>query len=364
VIDDTTFEVTLDGPFSQFPLTLGYTAFYPLPKAYAEDPKGFEEAPIGNGPFQMDGTWQHDRAVNVTRYQNYAGDPAKADAIEFRIYSNINTAYNDLLAGNLDIMDNLPPERLAGARETFGARYLERDSSAFTYIGFPLYDRRFDDPDLRKAFSMAIDRQAIIDAIFNGAYTPAVSVVSPVVRGARENPCGEACSFNPQRAKELLAQAGGWDGRLTLWFNSGAGHDQWMNAVANQLRQNLGISDIKFQSLQFAQYLEKLDNEKVTGPFRLGWVMDYPSPQNYLQPIYSTDGSSNNFGYSNDRVDQLIEQGNAAGGVEEGIAFYQQAENQILADMPNIPMWFEQVQGAHSDKVSNVRAGEAGSTSR
>ena len=354
VIDDTTFEVTLNGPFSQFPLTLGYTAFYPLPKAYAEDPEAFEEAPIGNGPFMMDGTWQHDRSVNVKRYQNYAGDRAKADAIEFRIYSNINTAYNDLLAGNLDIMDNLPPERLTDARQAFGDRFIERDSSAFTYIGFPLYDERFQDPNLRKAFSMAIDRQAIIDAIFNGAYTPADSVVSPVVRGARENPCGEACTHNPQRAKELLAQAGGWEGPLTLWFNSGAGHDQWMNAVSNQLRQHLGIADIKFQSLQFAQYLEKLDDEDVTGPFRLGWVMDYPSPQNYLQPIYSTDGSSNNFGYSNDRVDQLIEQGNAAGGVEEGIAFYQQAEDQILQDMPNIPMWFEQVQGAHSQNVQNV----------
>jgi oligopeptide transport system substrate-binding protein len=354
VIDDTTFEVTLNSPFSQFPLTLGYTAFYPLPKVYAEDPEGFEEAPIGNGPFQMDGTWQHDRGVNVRRYENYAGERAKADAIEFRIYSNINTAYNDLLAGNLDIMDNLPPERLTDARQAFGDRYLERDSSAFTYIGFPLYDERFDDPNLRKALSMAIDRQAIIDAIFNGAYTPADSVVSPVVRGARENPCGEACTFNAQRAKELLAQAGGWEGPLTLWFNSGAGHDQWMNAVSNQLRQNLGISDINFQSLQFAQYLEKLDNEDVTGPFRLGWVMDYPSPQNYLEPIYSTDGSSNNFGYANDRVDELIRQGNGAGGVEEGIGFYQQAEDQILQDMPNIPMWFEQVQGAHSDKVQNV----------
>lgn len=130
VIDDTTLQVTLNSPFSQFPLTLGYTAFYPLPKAYAEDPKGFEEAPIGNGPFQMDGSWQHDRAVNVKRYENYAGDRAKADAIEFRVYSNINTAYNDLLAGNLDIMDNLPPERLADARQVFGDRYIERDSSA------------------------------------------------------------------------------------------------------------------------------------------------------------------------------------------------------------------------------------------
>jgi oligopeptide transport system substrate-binding protein len=354
VIDDTTFEVTLNGPFSQFPLTLGYTAFYPLPKAFFDDPKAFEEAPVGNGPFQMDGTWQHDRAVNVKRFEHYAGDRARADAIEFRIYSNINTAYNDLLAGNLDIMDNLPPERLGDARQRFGDRFIERDSSAFTYIGFPLYDQRFADPDLRRAFSMAIDRQAIIDAIFNGAYTPARSVVSPVVRGARDNPCGEACTYNPQRAKELLRQAGGWDGELVLWFNSGQGHDQWMNAVANQLRQNLGIADIRFESLQFAQYLEKLDDEEVTGPFRLGWVMDYPSPQNYLQPLFSTTGSSNNFGYANQRADELIAQGNGASGVEEGIRLYQQAEDQILRDMPNIPMWFEQVQGAHSDSVGNV----------
>jgi ABC-type oligopeptide transport system substrate-binding subunit len=151
VVDPLTLRVTLTEPFSQFPLTLGYTAFYPVPKALTDDPKAFEAAPVGNGPYQMDGTWQHNQFIRVKRSENYAGEKAKADAIEFRIYAEINTAYNDLLAGNLDIMDNLPPERLATARQDFGDRFIERPSSAFTYIGFPLYDEQFADVDLRRA---------------------------------------------------------------------------------------------------------------------------------------------------------------------------------------------------------------------
>ena len=353
-VDETTIEVELKAPFSQFPLTLGYTAFYPLPQAYEDDPKAYEEAPIGNGPFMMEGEWNHNQSIDVVRYEDYQGDAAKADAVTFQIYSDVNTAYNDLLGGALDIMDSVPPERLGDVEAEFGDRFVERDSSSFTYIGFPLYDDRFSDVNLRKAFSMAIDRQAIIDAVFNGTFTPAGSVVSPVVTGGRENPCGESCEYNPEKAKQMFDEAGGYDGKLTLWFNSGSGHETWMEAVSNQLRSNLGIENIEFKALDFAEYLALLDEEKVTGPFRLGWVMDYPSPQNYLEPIYGTTGSSNNFGYSNKEVDDLIAQGNAAESVDAGIEYYHQAEDIILSEMPNIPMWFGKVQGAYSENVDNV----------
>lgn len=354
VVDDTTFTVKLKAPFSQFPLTVGYTAFYPLPKSYEADPKAYEEQPVGNGPFQMDGAWAHNQSIKVKRFEDYKGDKSKADAVTFAIYSDVNTAYNDLLAGNLDVMDSVPPEQLASAKNEFGDRFIERASSSFTYVGFPTYDKKFADPKLRRAFSMAIDRQAIIDAIFNGSFQPAKSVVSPVVAGSREDPCGANCAYDPEAAKTLFDEAGGYDGTLTLWFNSGSGHEKWMEAVSNQLRQNLGIKTIKFKSLEFAEYLGLLDAEKVTGPFRLGWVMDYPSPQNYLEPIHATGASSNNTGYSNKEVDDLIKQGNAAADVDAGIDLYNQAEDLILQDMPIIPMWFGKVQGAYSDKVDNV----------
>jgi ABC-type oligopeptide transport system substrate-binding subunit len=354
VVDPQTLQVTLKAPFSQFPVTLGYTAFYPLPKAFEGDPKKFNEAPIGNGAFKMDGTWRHNEAVPVARNDDYAGDKAKAGAVTFKIYSNINTAYNDLLAGDLDIMDELPPERVSEARSQLGDRFIDRDSSQFTYLGFPIYDEKFANPNLRKAFSMAINRQEIIDAIFSGAYTPADSLVAPVFSNGQKDPCGEACTFNPAKAKQLFQQAGGYDGTLTLWLNSGAGHEKWVEAVSNQLRTNLGIQKVEFRQLEFAQYLQLLDSKKITGPFRLGWVADYPSPQNYLQPLYSSTGSSNNFGYSNPRVDELIADANAADSVEKGVDFYNQAEKLVLGDMPIIPMWFEKTQAAHSERVSDV----------
>jgi oligopeptide transport system substrate-binding protein len=354
VVDDLTLEVTLSKPFSQFPITLGYTAFYPMAKECLQDLKACEEKPIGTGPFEMDGTWQHNRSIKVTKYADYAGDPAKSDAVEFKIYTDPNTAYNDLLAGNLDIMDSIPPEHLASAEQRFGERFIERESSNFTYIGFPLYDKRFQDVNLRRAFSMAIDRETIVQEIFNGAYTPALSVVSPVVAGSRPDPCGQYCEYDPKAAKELYDKSSGFDGTLNLWFNNDGGHEVWMEAVANQLRQNLGIKDIKFRPRPFAKYLEELDSHKVDGPWRLGWVMDYPSPQNYLEPIHGTGGSSNASGYSNKKVDALIDKGNSAPSIDEGITYYNQAEDIILKDMPIIPMFHQKVQAAYSENVDNV----------
>jgi ABC-type transport system substrate-binding protein len=200
---------------------------------------------------------------------------------------------------------------------------------------------------------MAIDRQAIVDAIRIGD-APADAFVSPAVAGYREGACGDNCTYNPEEAKRLFDEAGGYEGPLTLWFNSGAGHEEWMEAVSNQLRENLGIQEIQFESLDFAQYLPKLQEEEVTGPYRLGWSMDYPSPQNYLENLLYTGSSSNYTGWSNEEFDSLIDQGNAAGSVEEGLEFYAQAEDIVAEEMPNIPMFFDRLAAAHSERVTNV----------
>lgn len=356
--DDTTIEVELTEAFSQFPIILGYTVFYPLPEVFFDDPEAFNEQPVGNGPYQMAGPWDHDVAVFLERYEDYIGDDAgNADEIEMRIYADIETAYNDALAGNLDIHDSIPPEQLANLEDDFGDRQFEREISSFTYLGFPTYDERFSDPLVRQAFSLAIDRQPIIDAIFNGAFTPAKSLVSPVVVGSREDAC-EYCEYDPERAADLLEQAGGFEGTLEFWFNSGSGHDQWVEAAANQIRQNLGITDIAFREAEFAEYLDLGGSQGLTGPFRLGWGMDYPSPQNYLEPLYTEasfgPAGSNYTFYADPAVDDLIAEGNAADSIDEGVEFYQQAEDIILEAMPVIPMWFGLGFNAYSERVDNV----------
>ena len=353
-VDDLTLEVTLSEPFSQFPLVISYTAFYPLAQACLDDMAACEEAPIGNGPFMMDGVWEHDQEIRTVRYDDFGGaQPAKIDTLTFPIYADPNTGYTDLQAGNLDVMDTIPPEQLASAEAEFGDRFITGESSTYMYLGFPTYDEKFSDPEIRKAISMAIDRQAITDAILTNQ-RPADAFVSPVVAGYREGACGENCEYNPEKAKQMFDAAGGFDGPMTLWFNTGGGHEEWMEAVSNQLRQNLGISEINFESLDFAQYLPKLQAQEITGPYRLGWVMDYPSPQNYLENLLYTDASSNYTGWSNEEFDRLIDEGNRAESIEAGIEFYHQAEDIAIEEMPNAPITFRELVAAHSDRVSNV----------
>jgi ABC-type transport system substrate-binding protein len=354
VVDDQTFSVTLSEPFSQFPLTIGYNAFLAVPDSCLEDVEACEQSPIGNGPFMMDGDWRHDEGIDVVRYDDWgAGRTAVADGIEFRIYTDINTGYTDLQAGNLDILDTVPPEQIESAMQEFGDNFLSGNSSSYTYVGLPTYDEKFANKDLRHALSMAIDREAITETI-KPEESPADAMVSPAVAGYREGACGEWCTYDPERAKQLFDEAGGYEGPMTLWFNSGAGHEEWMEAVSNQLRENLGISEINFESLDFAQYLPLLQEQEVTGPFRLGWLMDYPSPQNYLENLLYTDASSNYTGWSNEEFDGLIDEGNAAGTIDEGLEFYNQAEDIALEEMPHIPMFFGDLAGVHSDRVSNV----------
>lgn len=356
VIDETSFEVTLSEPFSQFPLTVGYGAFYPVPKAFLEDPDAYNQAPIGQGPYEMDGKWKHDQFINVKKFADYPGDEPNADAIEFPIYADINTAYTDLLAGNLDITDTIPTEVLAQAPQELGEGFQSVPSSYFGYIGFPLYQEPWDKLELRQAMSMAMDREAITTAIFQGTYTPAKSIISPVVPGYREDACGDVCEFNPEEAKRLWDENDGPD-EITLWFNNDGGHEEWMEAYSNQLRETLGVK-VKFESLAFEEYLTLQDEHKLTGPYRGAWVFDYPSPQNYLEPIFSCGGSSQEFGYEDagcEEATELIEEGNATENLDEAIALYQQAEDKILEDLPGFPTWFAVTNAGHNtETVENV----------
>ena len=360
VVDDTSFTVTLNAPFAQFPVTVGYNPFFPLPEAFYADPEAFGDKPIGNGPFKADDAYVPGEGITLSRYDDYAGEQkANAQILEYRTYTDIGTGFLDVQAGNLDVQKDLPPDAVASAKDEFGERYVERPSSAFTYLAFPLYDPRFGDKRVRQAFSMAIDRKAITEAVFSGTRVPAASVVSPVVDGARDDAC-TYCTYDPTAAKALLDQTDfDVSAPVDLWFNAGAGHDEWVQAVGNQLRTNLGIEYALRGDLQFAEYLPLQETKGMTGPFRLGWSMDYPSPQNYLEPLYSTSalppaGDNKTF-YTNPAFDALLTEGNAAPDNEAAITLYQQAEDLLLEEMPIAPMWFGLEQAVFSERVSNVK---------
>lgn len=355
-VDETTFEVTLNGPFSQFGAMMSYApAFAPIAQECLDDVKACNEAPIGTGPYQMDGKWRHDEGITVTKWADYQGEqPAQADTIEFQMFTSPTAAFRDYQNGGVDVLQ-IMPEVYLEAKGQLGDEMLEEPSATLTYLGFPTKQKPFDDPKVRQAISLSINRDLIIEQVLNGLAKPSTDIVTPPIPGSRDDAC-DYCEYDPEKAKQLFEEAGVDPKGLTLelYFNSDAGHDAWVEAAGRQIQENLGI-DYKLKSTEWAQYLELLDGGKFTGPFRLGWSLDYPSPENYLRPIVGTGGDSNYTGYSNPEVDELLKKGDQAGSTEESFEFYQQAGDVALEEMPIIPMWSGVTAIASSDQVGDVR---------
>ncbi|MBF9128517.1 ABC transporter substrate-binding protein [Plantactinospora sp. S1510] len=356
-VDELTFTVTLSEPFSGWRSVMGYTTFYPLPAAAWQSEgvlkEDFEQAPIGNGPFKMKGKWEHDAKVEVEAYDAFPGDKPKVGGVNYRIFQEQTAQYAELMGGGLDVVTQIPIENLASAPTDLGDRFKTSPNSVFQFVGFPTFQKEFEKVEVRKAISMAINREEITTSIFRGSQTPATSFVSPAVAGYRENSCGEACTYDPAKAKAAYEAAGG-PKQIKITYNADGGHKAWVDATCNQLKANLGVDCVGTGEPKFADLLTKVENKEPVGLIRLGWIMDYPLMENYLGPLYGTGGSSNYYGYSNPEFDNLVKQGSAAPTQEEAIKLWQQAEDILARDMPVIPLRLGQNVFGHSERVKNV----------
>ncbi|HEX6871968.1 MAG TPA: ABC transporter substrate-binding protein, partial [Micromonosporaceae bacterium] len=316
-VDDYTFTVELTGAFTGFKTILGYSGFFPMADACVKDMKTCNETPIGNGPYKVDGKWEHNVSITLVRNDKFAGEAGKADKLTFKIFADNDAAFAAYQGGEIDLLHGVPPARYKQAKSTYGQNLFEVAGNSFTYVGMPMYDKNFQDKRIRQALSLSIDRQPIIDAIFDGRYTPATGFIAPTFEGARADVC-KYCKKDVEKAKALLAEAGGWKGgKLQLWANAGAGHEKWLQAVGDQIKAALNIDYELKTNLQFAEYLDKADENKLTGPFRLGWGPDYAYLETFLSPLYVTNASSNYSGYGNPAYDDLIKKGDAAPTIAE-----------------------------------------------
>jgi oligopeptide transport system substrate-binding protein len=356
VVDDYTMEVTLDTPFAIFPTVVGYSAFSPLPESFFDDPEAFGEAPIGNGPYQFV-SYSPQQEIVLEAFDEYIGeDKGTVKDVTFRIYQDTDAAYADLLANNLDVLDDIPVSALAGEqfKSDLGDRQVVQPAGVFQSVTFPLYREEFQNYDLRLAISRAIDREAITTTIFEGTNIPADSYVPSTIDGALPGNCGDACVFDEAAAQAALEAAGGFDGTLTLAYNADGDHKAWTEAACNSINSVLGIECVATPVVDFATFLDQRDAEEMTGLFRTGWQMDYPNIENFLAPLYTTTAGSNDGAYSSEEFDNLIVEAGAAASVEEANELYQEAERVLAADLPVIPLWYSSTVAGWSENVSEA----------
>jgi oligopeptide transport system substrate-binding protein len=344
VVDDTTFTVALLQPEADFPLRLGYSAFYPLPETAYADIEAYGENPIGNGPYKLaaEGAWQHNVRIDFVVNDAYDG-PRKAQnsTLAFVFYETYDAAYSSLQSGELDVLDNIPSSALATYQDDLGEGAVNQPAAIFQSFCIPETLPGFggDEGKLRRqALSYAFDRAQICTTIFNDTRTPA-----------------------KDKAKQLWEQANAiapWNGStFTIAYNTDGDHQAWVDAVTAAIRQVLGIQAEGRAYPTFAQIRTEITNRTISGAFRTGWQGDYPGLYNFLAPLYATGAGSNDGDYSNPAFDELLTQAAGTTDQDEANKILQQAQTILFADLPVIPLWYSNASGGFGEAAQNVQFG-------
>ncbi|MEV3932023.1 MULTISPECIES: ABC transporter substrate-binding protein [unclassified Streptomyces] len=364
VVDDTTFTVKLSQKFSLWPDTLGYAAFVPLPKVFYSDHDSWLSKPVGNGPYTID-DYTKGSSMNLRKWDDYPGaDKAQNGGIDLKVYTDNNTAYTDLTAGNLDLVDDVPASQLKNVSADLGDRYINTPAGIIQTLAFPFYEKAWDTPDaikVRRGLSMAINRDQITNQIFQKTRTPASDWTSPVLGeegGFKKGLCGPACEYDKAEAKKLIEEGGGIPGgQLKISYNADTGsHKEWVDAVCNSINNVMGNNKacVGGPVGTFADFRSQVSTQKLTSAWRAGWQMDYPLIQNFLQPLYYTNAPSNDGKWSDKKFDDLVDKANAESDKATAVSTFQDAEKVLVEQMPVIPLWYQNGSAGYSDRVENV----------
>ncbi|MBT2520038.1 ABC transporter substrate-binding protein [Arthrobacter sp. ISL-28] len=367
--DDHTFSVKLSQPEADWSLRLGYSAFFPLPSAAIRDPKTYGENPIGNGPYKFakEGSWVHDESLSLVRNDAYDGPrKAKNGGVTFKFYTEPGPAYIDLQSDNLDLSDTLPSNALRTYKADFQDRYAAKPVALNATLIIPPYNPNFQGEAgklRRQALSQAINREEICTIIFNGTCTPAKEFTAPVLDGYTEKiPGNEVLNFDPTRARDLWAQADKikpYDASrpLQIASNTDGGNKEWVDAVANGFKNNLGIPAETQPFAKFAELLDRRKARSLPGLTRTGWNGDYPSLYNFLGPVWGTGGPANYEKFSYPEFDQLLQEGLRSKETSEANAKFNKAQEVLFRELPGLPLWYTNRPIVWSNNVLSAETG-------
>jgi oligopeptide transport system substrate-binding protein len=370
--DPYTLQVKLSAPDFEFYIKTSHTVFSPVPKAAGDAKnKAYNEAPIGNGPFKMQGKWEHNKSITLVRNDGYGSTKAHLEKVQIDILNannGVTLEYQGFESGQYD-WARMPTPQLPAAKAKYEPQgeWIDLDTNGMNYL-LPITDNGpLKNAKAREAVSYAIDRDAIIKGVFQGMQTKSTTILPPVFKDVYQKDLCTSCIKQDKAKAKQLAKEGGLKAGSTieLAYNTGSGHEEWIQAVKQQLEDVLGVK-VKSTGKPFAELLADQQKPNATGAYRFAWGADYPTPDNYLFPLLDTASinkdsagkvtGDNRSRYSNKKFDGLVAQARATADQTGRNALYKQAEKVALDDLALLPLWNRtQLRLANTKKFADIK---------
>lgn len=368
VIDDYKLEITLEHPSPVFIQILAEPTCAVVAKE-AVDRYG-KNLKVGAGAFIFDATHSGKDKIVLKRNDNFYGTDSLGNALPFLdsvLILFIPTKEQELALfkeGKIDMITSLPSQSIKEMVETqikdFQAKppkyLLDNSAEMITqYYTFNVSRPPFDNPDVRKAFNLAINRKKIVEEILNNqAFGPGVNGITPptFLRDGYDVSKIQGYDYNPEMAKKLLAKAGYPNGRafppVKIILNSGgAKHSNIVVEVQKQLLENLNVN-VDFDVVPMSQKLEQSQMGQMD-IVRDAWIADYPSPESFLSIFYGANVPAdanqksypNTARYKNPQFDKYFVMGRDAISKDSSMVYFMKAEQLLMNDAPVIVLWYD-----------------------
>ncbi len=338
-LDPHTLRVTLDTPNPTFLQKMALINVFPVRRDMIEahgvawtEPATY----LGNGPFVMT-EWQHQDHITLEANPNYWGPTPALDRITLRMIGDVNSELTAYRNNELDISRVPSGTEPSILDDSDLSSQLLRTSDLFTLgLFFNNSNPPFDSLEVRRAFTNAVDRDAWISQVSNGVGKPALGWLPPGMPGY-EASIGADNTFNPQQARQLLANAGYPGGQgfpdLTFTYPSGGGQGLFAQFVQAQLKDNLDIQ-MDLEPLDPPAYFGQVMGARQFQITGLGWGADYPDPESFLAGLFMSGSPQNIVGYSNPQYDQLAGQAISELDQETRLDLWMQAHRLLVEDVP------------------------------
>jgi len=344
VIDDQTLTITTDAPKAYFLSKLTHPNAFVLDRQNVEGNRSWLKEPNGTGPFKL-AEYKVGEVLRLQRNERYHLGPPKLKEVQFILGGG-----DPLLMYENDEI-HLAGVGLFGLEQFLDPSHpLNRDLQkglprfSVDYIGMNVTKPPFDDLKVRQALNYAIDKDLIARELFQEALLPARSILPPGFPGY--NPDLKAYPFDPEKARKLLKESryGGDLEKfpsivLTVPGSLGATVGSDLEVILEMWNRNLGI-EVEIQQTEWATFLQDLNQLRFQMFGGMGWIADYPDPENFLDILFHTGSSNNQTGYTNPELDRLLEQARVEQDQKVRYGLYHRAEEIILEDASWIPLWY------------------------